>query len=200
MEIYSSAAGLIFDCDGTLADTMPLHWKSWQTTAQKFGFHFPEERFYQLGGVPSIQILEQIIREQSLSFVAAEAAEAKESAYLSMINEVRPIDEVVAIANHFSGKIPLAVASGGTREVIESVLNHMAIRQLFSAVVTSESVQRQKPHPDIFLEAARQLEAEPAMCIGFEDADLGMQAISAAGMMAVHVNSLRKIIPSGAKP
>ena len=96
----------------------------------------------------------------------------------------------LSIAREFYGKIPLAVASGGTHKIIEQVLTHLGIRDLFEAVVTSEDVTNQKPAPDIFLEAARRIGVPPRFCRAYEDTDLGMQAIRAAGMEAVDVREL----------
>src|SRR5437773_11766379 len=97
---------------------------------------------------------------------------------------------VVGLARENYGKVPLGVASGGTRRIVEQVLDHLGIRQLFQAIVTSEDVARQKPAPDIFLEAARRLGVAPQFCRAYEDTDLGMQAIRAAGMEAVDVREL----------
>ncbi|MEW6160807.1 MAG: HAD-IA family hydrolase [Verrucomicrobiota bacterium] len=184
--------GLIFDCDGTLADTMPLHWKAWQTIAQRHRLHFSEERFYALGGVPSRDILKMLGEEQQLSIDALAIAKEKELEYLKCLEQVEPIHLVVDIARAHFGKVPMAVASGGTHAVIERVLEHLQVRSLFHAVVTSEDVVNQKPAPDIFLEAARRIGILPHFCRGYEDTDLGMQAIRAAGMEAVDVRELLK--------
>ncbi len=186
-----SPLALIFDCDGTLADTMPLHWQAWQTVQRRHNFHFPEDRFYSLGGVPSRDILTMLKAEQRLSLNPIAIALEKEETYLATLNQVGPIHEVVAIAQAHHGLLPMAVASGGTQRIIELVLQHLGIRDLFGAVVTSEDVQNQKPAPDIFLEAARRLGVDPARCRAYEDTDLGMQAIRAAGMDAIDV----RIIP-----
>ena len=189
--------GIVFDCDGTLADTMPLHWQAWQVIAQRHQFHFPEDRFYSLGGVPSRDILTMLRLEQRLSINPIAVALEKEEAYLPMLPQVRPIAAVVEVARAAHGRIPLAVASGGTQAVIELVLRHLGIRDLFGAVVTSEDVERQKPAPDIFLEAARRIGVPPQFCRGYEDTDLGMQAIRAAGMDAVDVRTLPARAPAG---
>jgi HAD superfamily hydrolase (TIGR01509 family) len=183
--------GLIFDCDGTLADTMPLHWQAWQQVTNRHGIHFSEERFYALGGVPSREILTLLRQEQGLDLDPLAVAKEKEHAYLLLMQEVGPVPEVVAIARAHQGKLPMAVASGGLLPVIEHVLVHLGIRQLFRAIVTSEAVSRQKPAPDIFLEAARRIGVEPRFCRGYEDTDLGLMAIRAAGMEAVDVRLLR---------
>jgi len=183
--------GLIFDCDGTLADTMPLHWHAWQMITQRHNLHFPEDRFYSLGGVPSRDILKMLSEEQGRPLDHIAVAHEKENAYLPLMSQVGPIHEVVEIAKANFGKIPLAVASGGTQPIIVDVLEHLKIRHLFTAVVTSEMVKNQKPAPDIFLEAARRIGVMPKFCRAYEDTDLGLTAISAAGMDAVDVRHLR---------
>src|SRR5580658_3881349 len=183
--------GLVFDCDGTLADTMPLHWRAWQLIARRHDLHFPEDRFYSLGGVPSRDILKMLAKEQGVTLDHIAAAHEKENVYLPMMSEVGPIHAVVEIARANHGKIPMAVASGGTQPIIVQVLEHLKIRHLFDAVVTSEMVKKQKPAPDIFLEAARRIGVDPKFCRAYEDTDLGLQAIRSAGMDAVDVRTLR---------
>jgi beta-phosphoglucomutase family hydrolase len=185
--------GIIFDCDGTLADTMPLHWKAWQQITRKHGLHFPEDRFYSLGGVPSRDILAMLCREQGKNLDCLALSREKEEAYLPFLPDVKGIDIVVKVAEANHGKLPMAVASGGMKHIIKQVLEHLRIRHFFDAVVTSEDVQRQKPAPDIFLEAARRLGVPPAHCRAYEDTDLGMQAIRSAGMEAIDVRELLRI-------
>lgn len=182
--------GIVFDCDGTLADTMPLHWKAWSTITQKHGLHFPEQRFYALGGVPSRDILAMLCKEQGLDLDCLAVAKEKEDAYMPFLPEVQPIAVVVAVAEANHGRLPMAVASGGIKHVIEQVLEHLKIRHYFDAIVTSEDVKRQKPAPDIFLEAARRIGVAPEHCRAYEDTDLGMQAIRSAGMEAIDVREL----------
>ena len=184
--------GIIFDCDGTLADTMPLHWRAWQAVTKRHGILFSESRFYSLGGVPSRDILKTLRDEQQLVIDPLAISKEKEDAYLELLAHVGPIEIVVDIAREHHGKIPLAVASGGTRLVIEKVLVHLGIRQLFAAVVTSEDIVNQKPAPDIFLEAARRIGVPPEFCRAYEDTDLGMQAIRAANMEAIDVRPMLK--------
>ena len=182
--------GLIFDCDGTLADTMPLHWRAWQAVTARHRLHLPEDRFYALGGVPSRDILKMLSVEQGVPIDHLAVAREKEAEYLPLIAQVEPINMVVGVARANFGKIPMAVASSGTRTIIEQVLVHLGIRGLFQTVVTSEDVQNQKPAPDIFLEAARRIGVAPQLCRAYEDTDLGMQAIRAAGMEAIDVRQL----------
>jgi beta-phosphoglucomutase family hydrolase len=181
---------LIFDCDGTLADTMPLHWQAWQTISKRHGLDFPQDRFYQLGGVPSRDILKMLSAEQRLPLDALAVAREKEAAYIAFLPQIHPVDPIVRIVRENAGKLPMAVASGGNQLHINQVLTHLGLRQYFLAVVTSEQVTRQKPAPDIFLEAARLLGVPPQFCRAYEDTDLGLQAIRDAGMEAVDVRPL----------
>ena len=179
---------LIFDCDGTLADTMPQHWKAWQEVTARHGIHFPEDRFYSLGGVPTRDIVRMLATEQGRSDIDPLAfAKEKEEAYIRYFEHIGPVEEVVAIAREQRGKLPMAVASGGSRTAITKVLTHLHIVDWFGAIVTNEDVVNQKPAPDIFLEAARRLGVAPQFCRAYEDTDLGMDAIRAAGMEAVDI-------------
>ncbi len=184
---------LIFDCDGTLADTMPLHWRAWQVVTQRHNLVFPEDRFYALGGVPSRDILKMLAQEQGKDFDPLAVSKEKEAAYIPFLSDVQEIKVVVDIARAHFGIVPMAVASGGIQAHINEVLTHLGIRQLFQAVVTSEFVKRQKPAPDIFLEAANRLGVEPRFCRAYEDTDLGLEAIRAAGMEAVDVRPMRQL-------
>jgi len=187
---HSRPRGLIFDCDGTLADTMPLHWRAWHMITQRYGLHFPEDRFYSLGGVPARDILKLLAQEQGRSLDHIAIAHEKEETYLATLPEIEPIHAVVDIARAYHGKIPMAVASGGTEKIITLVLQRLNIRHLFDAIVTSEMVKHQKPSPDIFLEAARRIGVPPRLCRAYEDTELGLTAIRAAGMEAVDVRDL----------
>ena len=182
--------GLIFDCDGTLANTMPFHWRAWQVILARHQLQLPEHRFYALGGVPSRDILKMLASEQGRELDHLAVAREKEAAYLPFIPHVEPIELVVQIAQDHFGKLPMAVASGGSKPIIDQVLQRLRIRHLFQAVVTNEDVARQKPAPDIFLEAARRIGVAPERCRAYEDTDLGLEAIRAAGMDAVDVREL----------
>jgi HAD superfamily hydrolase (TIGR01509 family) len=178
----------IFDCDGTLADTMPLHYRAWTRVVAEHGGVFPEELFYQLGGRPTEQIF-AILRDQHGVRIddIGRGVRAKEQYFLELIAEVRPIDAVVAIAREAHGRIPLAVASGGLPGLVTATLDAIGVRDLFDAIVCVGDYARGKPHPDPFLEAARRLRVTPAQCLVFEDSPLGLQAAEAAGMRWVFV-------------
>src|SRR6185369_10581972 len=112
-----------------------------------------------------------LAQEQGRSLDHIAVAHEKEEAFLPLLSEVEPIHAVVEVARANHGKIPMAVASGGTQKIIGLVLERLNIRQLFDAVVTSEMVKHQKPAPDIFLEAARRLGVDPKLCRAYEDTE-----------------------------
>lgn len=186
--------GLIFDFDGTLADTMPLHWRAWQVISARHGFQFTEDRFYALGGVPSREILRQLNAEQGTQVDPIAVAHEKEETYLGLLDEARPIPLIVSIVKAQAGRRPMAVASGGSRRVINRLVDHLGLRPYFQAVVTNDDVTRHKPAPDVFLEAARRIGVPPELCVAYEDTELGLEAIRAAGMLAVDV---RRYVEAG---
>ena len=182
--------GLIFDCDGTLVDTMPIHFKAWSSTTKVHGLVFPEDRFYALGGVSPFEVLRILSSEQGVEVDPEAVTREKESRYMELIAEADEIPQVMQIVRENHGKIPMAVASGGTPETVEGILDHCGIRHYFDAIVTSEDVEKPKPAPDTFLEAARRINVAPEKCRAYEDADMGMKAILAAGMDAVDVRDM----------
>jgi HAD superfamily hydrolase (TIGR01549 family) len=180
--------GLIFDCDGTLADTMPAHYKAWTAMLDRFGIPFPEPRFYAMGGMPTAQIIRILAADAGVAVTDVEAMVfEKEQGFLTYLDAVTPIEPVLAIAAAHRGKLPIAVASGGYRDTITRTLDRLAIRDWFDAMVTAEDTARHKPEPDVFLEAARRLGVVAGGCVVFEDTDIGLEAARRAGMQSVDV-------------
>jgi beta-phosphoglucomutase-like phosphatase (HAD superfamily) len=182
--------GLIFDCDGTLADTMPAHYKAWTAMLGRFGIPFPEPRFYAMGGMPTGSIIHVLAAEVGVVVADVEAMVLeKERSFLTYLDAVLPIEPVLAIARAYRGKLPIAVASGGYRDTITRTLDRVGIRDWFDAMVTAEDTHRHKPDPDVFLEAAKRLRVEAAKCVVFEDTDIGLEAARRAGMLGIDVRS-----------
>lgn len=185
------AKALVFDCDGTLLDTMPIYYESWKRTCDEVGLQFPMERFYSTAGMPVVDIFRILIQEQcgnNSLLCPLECEKKKKQHHADIESEGRlamPIDVVVEIAMKHHGKIPMAVASSGWRDHVLEGLERVGILHLFDTVVTADEdeVERGKPHPDIFLVAAKRLGVDPAYCVGFEDADFGIQALNSAGYM-----------------
>ena len=191
--------GLIFDCDGTLVDSMPLHWRAWDTVCQRHGIEFSEERHYAMGGIPSRKILAMLKEEQGLDFDPDELSHEKEAAYMPLMPQVGLIEPVVAIAREHRGRIPMAVATGGRTQFIRPLLERLDIADWFSALVTSDDVANPKPAPDTYLKAAALLGVPAEECRAFEDTDLGMDSIRAAGMEAVDVRGIPGVLPASVR-
>jgi HAD superfamily hydrolase (TIGR01509 family) len=185
-----SPRALIFDCDGTLADTMPAHYHAWVATLTPLGAIFTEEKFYAMGGWPTQSIAEWMVREYRLTVTSEAITHEKEARFEQMLNAVKPIEAVIAIARQERGRLPMAVATGGMRRICEAILRHLGCFDWFDAVVCCEDVLRHKPAPDTFLEAARRLNAPPAECLVYEDTIPGIQAAQAAGMAVVDVRGM----------
>jgi beta-phosphoglucomutase family hydrolase len=182
----------IFDCDGTLADTMPLHYRAWCAALKQHNAEFPEALFYELGGVPTERIVEILNERHGHSMPVRETAALKDNLFAQLIPQTLPIEPVVELVHQFHGAKPLAVASGGTREIVTKILDALGILKKFEAIVTAEDYRRGKPAPDPFLEAARQLGVPPARCLVFEDTPAGIAAAEAAGMQWVRVPPPRR--------
>ncbi len=182
--------GIIFDCDGTLADTMPLHYDAWVATLTRHGLALDEDRFYALGGWPTQRVIELLIAEAQASGDAARIAHEKEAGFTAVIDQVLPIDVVVEVARIHRGRTPLAVATGGSRPICERILRQIGCFDWFDAVVTCEDVATHKPDPEIFLEAARQIAIAPQHCLVYEDTEPGLEAARRAGMQAIDVRTL----------
>jgi len=181
-------AAFIFDCDGTLADTMPLHFRAWRRILAENGMPMSEEFFYELGGKPTRRIFELLRDEYGLKLADLDhAVLLKERYFVDLIHEVKPIEPVLQIARDWHGRAPLAVVSNGMRQYVELTLTAIGARDLFNTVVCVEDTARAKPFPDPFLEAARRLGVSPDECLVFEDSPLGVEAATAAGMQCVLV-------------
>jgi len=180
----------IFDLDGTLADTMPVHFRAWQEVAARFHLEFPEARFYAMGGTPTIKIAATLLAEQNPAVDPAVVTSAKEEAVLRHFAEVRPIAPVVELARRCREAGPVAIASGGGRRMVELTLAQIGLGGFFPVIVTAEDTVRHKPEPDVFWEAARRMGAEPAVCTVYEDSDIGLEAARRAGMRSVDVRPL----------
>ena len=182
----------IFDCDGTLADTMPTHYKAWTTALGEHARDFPEALFYELGGVPTSRIVEILNERHGHNLPVDATVEIKEGIFLEMSHEIAAIEPVVALAQKYHGTKPLAVASGGHRRIVLNTLRALGIADLFQAIVCAEDYQRGKPSPDPFLEAALRLDVAPERCLVFEDTATGIAAATAAGMQSVLVPPIKR--------
>jgi beta-phosphoglucomutase family hydrolase len=182
-------AAYIFDCDGTIADTMPIHYEAWCAALAPHECDFPEALFYEMGGMPAAQVIESLNARHGHQMPVEETVRIKENKFLEGLHRVAPIEPVVQIVKELAGQKPMAVASGGLRPLVVKTLELLGLLQHFQAIVAAEDVRVGKPDPEPFLLAAQRLGVPPEKCLVFEDSPTGIKAAEAAGMQWVLVPS-----------
>lgn len=190
-DIKPGIRGLIFDLDGTLADTMPLHFQGWVTACKKFGAEIDNAFLRKHTGSPGWMIADEIIRKCNLngSVTTDQIVAEKLMLFFRDQHTVKPIEPVAAIVRKYHGKLPMAVGTGGHREAVERTLEITGLRKYFEIVVTANDVDHFKPHPETFLKCAQMMNIEPKYIEVFEDGELGLEAAVAAGMVPTDVRS-----------
>ncbi|MGD0164355.1 MAG: HAD family phosphatase [Candidatus Sulfotelmatobacter sp.] len=177
----------LFDCDGTIADSMPLHYRAWKQALAEWNCEFDEELFYAWGGMPVAEIIATLNQRHGLSMPVEAVAHRKEKLYFELLPELKPVSDVL---EHIEAKprgIPFAVVSGSTRESVTASLISLNLLDRFDAMVCAGDYQKSKPDPEAFLLAAARLGVAPGDCLVFEDTEMGIQAAQAAGMASVKV-------------
>ena len=174
--------GYIFDCDGTLAHSMPVHYAAWRQTAEENGVSMSEELFYSLGGVPTTKIVEILNEKFGADLDPEQVAKRKEEVFVENMDGMQPLEEVAAFARKVATFAKVAIASGGYLPVVSKTLEAIGFKDFFPVIVTTEQVTRGKPFPDIFLEAAKRMDVPANECLVLEDSPAGIEAAKAAGM------------------
>lgn len=181
----------LFDCDGTIADSMPLHYLAWRAALAEWNCSFSEDLFYAWAGFAVAKIISLLNEKHGLSMPVEEVARRKEELYLQSLPHLRAVPEVLEHIDLQYGRIPLAVVSGSTRESVSASLRSLHLLDKFETLVCAGDYQEGKPAPEAFLIAAARLNVKPESCLVFEDGKLGLLAAKAAGMAAVKVPSRR---------
>lgn len=179
--------GLIFDMDGTLADSMPVHFLAWKLTALEHGFVYTEELFYGLAGMPTHKIVPVVNEKLGLSLDPEKFSKRKEELFLENLKDVKPIEPVADIVRKFNGKLPMSIGTGGKKYIAELTLKMIGFDGWFDAIVAADDVANHKPFPDTFLRCAELMGVEPQFCQVFEDGEMGLLAAERAGMIATDV-------------
>jgi HAD superfamily hydrolase (TIGR01509 family) len=187
LTVAAGVRGLIFDCDGTLADTMPFHMEGWRRAFADARVDVPEPWLDALRGTPERQVVVLANDRFGLALDPDAILATKHLVYRRLLSRVQPLEPVVALVRAHWGRLPMAVASGATREDVYTVLARLGLTDAFAAVLTADDEIEHKPSPEIFLEAARRIGVEPAACQVFEDGDIGLEAARRAGMTATDV-------------
>jgi HAD superfamily hydrolase (TIGR01509 family) len=177
----------LFDCDGTVADSMPLHCQAWGATLGECGCPFDEELFYAWGGKPSARIIAELNERHGLKMCVEEVERRKEDAYYELLPQLKPVPEVLEHIDAQYGRIPLAIVSGGRRDSVTRSLGTLQLLDRFETMVCADDYTHGKPHPEPYLLAAERLGIPPADCLVFEDTDVGIESATAAGMASVKV-------------
>jgi beta-phosphoglucomutase family hydrolase len=180
-------AAYLFDCDGTIADSMPLHYIAWKKALAEWNCTFEERLFYALGGTPVAEIVSMLNERQGLNLPVESVASRKEQLYMELLPQLKAIPEVVEHIDAQHGRTPFAVVSGSTRDSVTASLGSLQLLDRFDALVCAGDYQKSKPDPEAFLLGATKLGVVPAACLVFEDTDMGIQAATAAGMASVKV-------------
>ncbi len=193
LEINPRAKGLIFDLDGTLADTMPIHFIAWKNAAAKYGIDFTPELFEKLAGIPLYPTVEKINEIFGKNIDPKEMGDIKETEFEANMHLTPEIKAVTDIVRKYHGKLPMSVGTGGSRRLALKTLDIIGLSGYFEVLVTSEDVSHYKPNPETFLKCAEQMGVAPADCEVFEDGILGIQAAHTAGMMVVDVTKYYEV-------
>lgn len=180
-------AAYLFDLDGTVADSMPVHFIAWTQAIEEHGGQFPEELFYAMGGIPLHRTVELLNERFGSSMHPSAVVERKEALYLTMIDQVQPVAAVLKVIEAAAGRIAFAIVSGSPRDSIARTLQTLGLTHHFPVIVGAEDYTHGKPAPEPFLRAAELLGIAPERCLVFEDADAGVQSARAAGMAVVRV-------------
>lgn len=187
IDVSPAVRGLIFDCDGTLADTMTLHMDSWEKAFRERGEPFRPEFLDPLRGMKEEEIVSLYNRQYHRDLDPREVVDRKHVFFRRGVHRVKPILPVTDLVHQYRDVLPMAVVSGGKRGNVALVLDNLAIRTFFAVILTADDPIAPKPAPDLFLEAARRLNVDPGRCQVFEDGDLGLEAARRAGMTATDV-------------
>jgi len=182
-----SFGAYLFDCDGTIADSMPLHYIAWKKALAEWNCTFDEQLFYTLGGTPVAEIVSLLNKKQGLSMPVESVSSRKENLYMELLPQLKAVPEVVEQIDAQHGRIPFAVVSGSTRESVTASLDSLKLLDRFDTMVCAGDYKKSKPDPECFLLAASKLGVAPESCLVFEDTDMGIQAARAAGMASVKI-------------
>lgn len=193
LRVNPKAKALIFDLDGTLANTMPVHYVAWKNAAARYGIDFTIELFLQLAGIPLYPTVEKLNEIFGKNIDPREMGDLKEAEFeenMHLVPEIKPVTDLV---REWHGKLPMAVGTGGSRRLSLKTLEIIGLKGYFDVLVTSEDVSEFKPHPMTFIRCAELMGVDPADCEVFEDGVLGFKAARTAGMMVTDVTQYYEV-------
>jgi HAD superfamily hydrolase (TIGR01509 family) len=184
---HGSFGAYLFDCDGTIADSMPLHYIAWKKALAEWNCEFEEKLFYAWGGMPVVEIVSALNKRYGLSMPPEILAGRKEIFYYELLPQLKPVREVLEHIEAQHGQIPFAVVSGSALDSVTASLSTLNLLDKFDTLVCAGDYKKSKPDPEGFLLAATRLGVVPESCLVFEDTEMGIQAATAAGMASVKI-------------
>ena len=193
LEIFPKTEALIFDLDGTLADTMPIHYLAYKNILKKFGIDFSPQLFASLAGIPAIETVHKLNEIFGTNMDAEEIGHLKESEYEKNMYKMKPVEPVAELMIKNYGKMPMSVGTGGYKRLAWKTMNILGFDKYFDILVSVEDVTHHKPHPETFLKCAELMNVPPVKCQVFEDGKLGIQAAKAAKMSVVDVTEFYEV-------
>lgn len=185
--IHPKAKGLIFDLDGTLSNSLPVHVATWNIVGKKYGFNFDPQIIYEMTGRPTIEFAERIIEQYGLLEKPQTLVDLKQTSFWKLSHLLEPVDQVVSLVKENFGKIPMTVGTGASRKSAELQLKALNLTKYFVEIVSADDVSLHKPKPETFLKCAKLMNVEPKFCQVFEDGDLGITAAKSAKMFVTDV-------------
>lgn len=188
LEKHPRAKALIFDLDGTLSDSLPVHLATWDKVCAHYNCHFDPDIMVEMTGAPTIDFARRVVSENNLTGVDPEdIVRMKQQTFWESAHLLRPIPVVANLVYQYHGFLPMAVGTGASRRSAMVQLEQLNLASYFDAIVTADDVTEHKPRPQTFLECARLMNVDPGNCQVFEDGILGMQAARSAGMYVTDV-------------
>lgn len=187
LKVHPEARALIFDLDGTLSNSLPVHVATWNQIGEKYGFQFDPKIVLEMTGRPTIEFAKRIVEQYKLTEKPENIVRQKQQSFWDSAHLLEEVDEIISIVKEYHGKLPMAVGTGASRKSSEVQLEALDLAKYFDAIVSADDVTGHKPKPDTFLECARLLGVEPQFCQVFEDGDLGIEAAKKAGMFVTDV-------------
>jgi beta-phosphoglucomutase family hydrolase len=185
--VHPEAKALIFDLDGTLSDSLPVHVETWNMVGRKYGFDFDPQIIYELTGRPTIEFAKCVIDRYKVDETPENLVRMKQESFWELAHLLEPVEKVTALVKAYHGKIPMSVGTGASRKSAEVQLKALGLTAYFDFIISADDVTKHKPEPETFLECARLMGVEPQFCQVFEDGDLGIEAAEKAGMFITDV-------------